>query len=254
VIKLVTISVVSHGQIDLIVKLFDDIATYLSLDQLEVILTLNLPETLPFLESDYAFLKMIIRNQNPKGFGANHNQAFSHATGGFFCILNPDIRFNTDPFPVLLASLNDLTVGVVAPLIFSADEQLEDSARKFPTPFKIVCKALGGCKGHDYVITEHAIQPDWIGGMFMLLPSKIFAQLAGFDEHYFLYYEDVDLCARLRLLGYEVVLNPQAKVFHYAQRTSHANFKYFRWHLRSMLRFFVSSVFLRVQFKKWLVV
>ena len=249
-IKLVTISVVSHGQIDLIVKLFDDIATYLSLDQLEVILTLNLPETLPFLESDYAFLKMIIRNQNPKGFGANHNQAFSHATGGFFCILNPDIRFNTDPFPVLLVSLNDLTVGVVAPLIFSADEQLEDSARKFPTPFKIVCKALGGCKGHDYVITEHAIQPDWIGGMFMLLPSKIFAQLAGFDEHYFLYYEDVDLCARLRLLGYEIVLNPQAQVFHYAQRTSHANFKYFRWHLRSMLRFFVSSVYWRVQFKK----
>jgi GT2 family glycosyltransferase len=254
VTKLVTISVVSHGQIDLIVNLFDDIATYLALNQLEVILTINLPETVPFLESDYAFLKMIIRNQNPKGFGANHNQAFSHAKGDFFCILNPDIRFNTDPFPVLLASLNDLTVGVVAPLIFSADEQLEDSARKFPTPFKIVCKALGGCKGHDYVITEHAIQPDWIGGMFMLLPSKIFAQLAGFDEHYFLYYEDVDLCARLRLLGYEVVLNPQAKVFHYAQRTSHANFKYFRWHLRSMLRFFVSSVFLRVQFKKWLVV
>ena len=65
--KLVTISVVSHGQIDLIVKLFDDIATYLSLDQLEVILTLNLPETVPFLESDYAFLKMIIRNKNSKG-------------------------------------------------------------------------------------------------------------------------------------------------------------------------------------------
>ena len=83
--KLVTISVVSHGQIDLIVNLFDDIATYLSLDQIEVILTLNLPEVLPFVESDYAFLKMIVRNQNPKGFGANHNQAFTHATGVFFC-------------------------------------------------------------------------------------------------------------------------------------------------------------------------
>lgn len=250
--KLVTISVVSHGQIDLIVKLFDDIAKYLSLDQLEIILTLNLPETVPFLESDYAFLKKVIRNQNPLGFGANHNQAFSHATGDFLCVLNPDIRFNADPFPILLTSLNDPVIGVVAPQIFSADNQLEDSARKFPTPFKIVCKALGGCKGYDYLITEAPIQPDWIGGMFMLLPSKIFTQVAGFDERYFLYYEDVDLCARLRLLGYEIVLNPQAKIFHYAQRTSHANFKYFRWHLRSMLRFFVSSVFWRVQFKKGL--
>jgi len=252
VTKLVTISVVSHGQIDLIVKLFDDIAKYLSLDQLEIILTLNLPETVPFLESDYAFLKKVIRNQNPLGFGANHNQAFSHATGDFLCVLNPDIRFNADPFPILLTSLNDPVIGVVAPQIFSADNQLEDSARKFPTPFKIVCKALGGCKGYDYLITEAPIQPDWIGGMFMLLPSKIFTQVAGFDERYFLYYEDVDLCARLRLLGYEIVLNPQAKIFHYAQRTSHANFKYFRWHLRSMLRFFVSSVFWRVQFKKGL--
>ena len=248
--KWVTISVVSHGQFDLIVKLFDDIARYLSLDQLEVILTLNLPETVPFLETDYAFLKMIIRNQNPKGFGANHNQAFTHATGSFFCVLNPDIRFTADPFPALLASLNDPAIGIVAPLIFSADEQLEDSARKFPTPYKIVCKALGGFKGHDYVITEHAIQPDWLGGMFMLLPSKIFTQLAGFDERYFLYYEDVDLCARLTLLGYEVLLNPQVKVFHHAQRASHGNFKYFCWHLQSMLRFFVSSVFWRVQLKK----
>ena len=251
--KLVTISVVSHGQIDLIVKLFDDIATYLSLDQLEVILTLNLPETLPFLESDYSFLKMIISNQKPLGFGANHNQAFSYATGGFFCVLNPDIGFNADPFPSLLASLKDPAVGLVAPLIFSADNKLEVSARQFPTPIKIVCKALGGSKGHDYLITEHAIQPDWVGGMFMLLPSKIFTQLAGFDEHYFLYYEDVDLCARLRLLGYEIVLNPQAKVFHYAQRTSHGNFKYFLWHLRSMLRFFFSCVFWRVQFKKMVI-
>ena len=250
--KLVTISVVSHGQIDLIVKLFDDISRYLSLDQIEVILTLNLPETLPFIESDYAFLKMIISNKNPLGFGANHNQAYSHATGAYFCVLNPDIRFNADPFPALLASLKDQTMGVVAPLILSAEDKIEDSARQFPTPFKIACKALGCYKDHDYVITEQLIQSDWVGGMFMLFPNKVFTQLAGFDERYFLYYEDVDLCARLRLLGYDVVLNPKAKVFHYAQRASHVNFKYFRWHLLSMLRFFVSSVFWRVQFKKGL--
>ena len=250
--KLVTISVVSHGQIDLIVKLFDDIAKYLSLDQLEVILTLNLPETLPFLESDYSFLKMIISNQKPLGFGANHNQAFFHATGAFFCVLNPDIRFNTDPFAVLLASLKDHAIGVVAPLIFSEDDKIEDSARKFPTPFKIACKALGRCKAGDYVITEQAIQPDWVGGMFMLFPVRIFEQLAGFDERYFLYYEDVDLCARLGLLGYKIILCPQVKVFHYAQRSSHANFNYFRWHLNSMMRFFLSPVYWRVLFRKWL--
>jgi len=184
--KLVTISVVSHGQIELIVNLFDDIAKNLSLDLIEVILTINLPEKLPFLESDYTFLKKIIRNENPKGFGANHNQAFSYVTGVFFCVLNPDILFNSDPFPTLLASLKDNTIGVVAPLIFSENVTVEDSARKFPTPFKIACKALECRKASDYVTTEQAIQPDWVGGMFMLFPRKIFEQLAGFDERYFL--------------------------------------------------------------------
>ena len=64
----------------------------------------------------------------------------------FFFVLNPDIRFNADPFPILLASLNDPAIAVVAPQIFGSDNLLEESARKFPTPYKIVCKALGVCR------------------------------------------------------------------------------------------------------------
>ena len=80
----------------------------------------------------------------------------------------------------------------------------------------------------------------------MLFPSGIFERLGGFDERYFLYYEDVDICGRLRLQGHEVVLCPQAKVTHHAQRTSHRSVRYLRWHLTSMLRFFFSSVYRRL--------
>jgi GT2 family glycosyltransferase len=61
------------------------------------------------------------------------------------------------------------------------------------------------------------------------------------------YYEDVDICARLRLLGYEVVVCPQAQVYHHAQRSSHHNFRYFRWHLKGMTRFFFSPVYRRLR-------
>ena len=248
----VSISVVSHKQADLVSQLLSDIESYCSSDEIELILTLNVEEELPFTPDNFSFPIKMIHNKTRQGFGENHNQAFKHASGSYYCVLNPDIRFNTNPFAILITELNNDCIGVVAPLVLSPDNLIEDSAREFPTPFTILNKALGGHKGSDYIIKEQAIYPDWIGGMFMLFPKQIFAQLNGFDERYFLYYEDVNLCARLRLLNYEIMLCPTAKIFHYAQRTSHANLKYFRWHLSSMTRYFLSSAFLRILYKKWL--
>ncbi len=249
---LITVSVVSHHQIRLVQSLFADMRQYCFRVSIEVILTLNVDEPLSFDTSEFEFSIKVIRNASQIGFSANHNQAFTHATGQYFCVLNPDIRFRSDPFPSLLECLKNPLIGVAAPVVLGEGGEIEDSARHFPTPLKIICKALGRCKGSDYVIGDQTIYPDWAGGMFMLFPRSIFEILAGFDQRYFLYYEDVDLCARLRLLGYEVALCPAAKVIHLAHRSSHRNLKFFRWHLTSMLRFFCSPVFWRMQCRKWL--
>ena len=247
----ISISIVSHVQAHLVTILLDDIDKKCRNNLLEVILTLNLEEALPFVENDFSFPINVIRNTTPLGFAANHNQAFTRSTGQFFCVLNPDVRLNENPFPALLSSLQDSTVGVVAPLVVSNSGHIEDSARVFPTPFKIICKAFGGCKGSDYLIKSEPIYPDWVGGMFMLFPREVFEKLNGFNERFFLYYEDVDLCARLRLQGYQVVLCPNAKVIHEAQRSSHKSLKYLSWHIASMLRFFCSSVFFKIIWKKF---
>jgi GT2 family glycosyltransferase len=248
----VSISVVSHTQIGLVENLLHDIAQHCQTSSLELILTLNQDEALPFSVDSFPFPINVIRNSVPQGFATNHNQAFRDATGQFFCVMNPDIRLDENPFPALLDCLQDSSVGVVAPVVLAENGEMEDSARRFPTPLKILCKAFGGCKGSDYVVNDEPIFPDWVGGMFMLFPRGIFEQLDGFDPRYFLYYEDVDLCARLRLLGYKVVACPKSKVIHYAQRSSHSSLRYLRWHLISMMRFFLSTVFLRVQCRKWI--
>lgn len=248
----ISISVVSHGQAGLIAKLLLDIDQHCKKSALELILTLNLDEILPFAVDGFSFPIKVIRNATPMGFAANHNQAFAYATGQFFCVLNPDVGFSSDPFPPLLECLKDISVGVAAPVVLGEGGEIEDSARHFPTPLKIICKAFGKCKGSDYAIGDVPVHPDWAGGMFLLFPRAVFEKLAGFDQRYFLYYEDVDICARLRLLEYEVVLCPQSSVIHHAQRSSHRSFRYFRWHLTSMMRFFFSPVFWRVQCRKWL--
>ncbi len=247
----VSISVVSHGQILLITDLLQDISDSCVSSDVEVILTLNLPEALPFDLDAFSFPIHIIGNKQPLGFGANHNQAFRQAKGKFFCVVNPDIRFSRDPFLNLISCLKNSQLGVVAPVVLNAHGVIEDSARTFPTPLRILCKAFGKCKGTDYEIHNAEITPDWVGGMFMLFRSVVFQKLGGFNERYFLYYEDVDLCARLRLAGYEVMLTPKAQVVHHAQRSSHRNFKYLRWHITSMLRFFLSAACWRLQYRKW---
>lgn len=247
-----SVSIVSHCQIQLVLSLLDDLREHCSGMSMEVILTVNIEEALQFDTNNYGFPILIIRNPVPKGFGENHNAAFTLAKGQFFCVLNPDIRLNNNPFEKLLASLEDQSVGVVAPLVLGESGEIEDSARHFPTPFRILCKFFGGCKGGDYVIGEETVHPDWVGGMFMLFSRDTFKRLGGFDQRYFLYYEDVDICARLRSLDYEVVLCPAARVIHHAHRSSHRNLRYLRWHLRSMLRFFISPVYWQLQRRKWL--
>jgi GT2 family glycosyltransferase len=248
----VSISIVIHMQAAMAQALLEDLDRLCHANTLEVILTLNLPESLGFGLGDYRFALVLQNNTAPKGFSANHNQAYALARGDYFCVMNPDIRLHADPFPALIACLSDPAVGVAAPLVLNPDGAVEDSARRFPTPFKIACKALGGCTGNDYPIADQPLQPDWVGGMFLLFRRAVFGQLHGFDQRYFLYYEDVDICARLRLLGYQIRLSPQARVVHHAQRSSHRNLRYLRWHLRSMLRFFTSASFLGLWRKGWL--
>lgn len=233
----VSVSIVSHGQAALVEVLLQDLRAHCT-TPLEVILTLNIPEVLPFDVTQFGFPVQLIRNKSAKGFAANHNAAFKLARGDYFCVLNPDIHLQQDPFPGLLAHLSNSKIGVVAPLVLNPFGGLEDSARRFPTPASIVGKALFRRNTADYTVDEAEVNPDWVAGMFMTFRSDIFRSIGGFDEAYFLYYEDVDLCWRLRRQGYDIALLPAVRVVHAARRASHRDLRYLRWHAVSMLRFF----------------
>ena len=237
---LISVSIVSHGHAVLVAQLFDDLREHKPAG-IEIILTLNLEEALPFDSDSFPFSVKTIRNASPRGFAANHNAAFKLANGEFFCVLNPDIRVTADPFLALVTELRDPVVGAVAPLILDADGSIEDSARPFPTLSSLVCKALGAEPKRYYEIGDESISPDWVGGMFMLLRKDAFAAVDGFDARYHLYYEDVDLCARLRLAGYDIRLVPSASAVHLARRQSRRDLRYSLWHLSSMIRYILSG-------------
>ncbi len=243
---LISVSIVSHGHAELAARLFDDLRVHKP-KGIEVILTLNIEEALPFDPDSFPFSVKTVRNASPRGFATNHNAAFKLAGGNFFCVLNPDIRVTADPFLALVRELRNPTVGAVAPLILDADGAIEDSARPFPTLSSLVSKAFGAEPKRYYEIGEKSISPDWVGGMFMLLRRDAFAAVGGFDARYHLYYEDVDLCARLRIAGYDIRLVPSSSAVHLARRQSRRDIRYLLWHLRSMTRYILSRTRRKVE-------
>jgi GT2 family glycosyltransferase len=235
---MLNVSIVSHGHGAMVADLLHDLDAYVRVP-LRVFLTFNLPEEDALEASSLRYPLRVIRNARPRGFGANHNAAFRLAGGGAFCVLNPDVRLMADPFPALLAELGDARAGVVAPRIVNPQGQTESSARRFPTPLSILRKGLFGA-ALEYDIGKEALPVDWVSGTFMLFPAGPFGEVGGFDERYHLYYEDVDLCARLRREGYAVRLVPAVQAVHAARRDSHRKLAYLRWHVASMLRYFAT--------------
>ena len=206
-------------------------------DVSQVIVTLNIPEEMA-LPGDGRVSKL--ENQLPKGFAANHNAAFSVCTQTFFCPLNPDIELKGNPFSVLMGSLADTGVGMVAPRVNTPVGQYEDSWRHFPTLSSLISKSFGWNDGRYVLPSEgQPFSPEWVAGMFMLFRSEVFRALGGFDEGFFLYYEDVDICVRLWKAGYRIVAVPAVAIIHDARRDSHRKWRHLCWHLSSMFRYFV---------------
>lgn len=82
----ISISVVSNAQIQLIECMLNYINQHCRASLIELILTLNLDEILPFAADSFAFPIKVIRNPIPMGFATNHNHAFTYAAGRFFCV------------------------------------------------------------------------------------------------------------------------------------------------------------------------
>jgi N-acetylglucosaminyl-diphospho-decaprenol L-rhamnosyltransferase len=238
---LVSISVVSHGQGVLVAELLGDLARAGCDVSTEILLTLNLPEDESFLGPASDLPLRLIRNAEPKGFGANHNAAFRQARGRYFLVLNPDIRLQSLQLASMLDTLGRKDAAVCAPAVYSPDGSPEDNVRFFPTFGRLVRKAIRGRREADYTWNDQPLEVDWAAGMFMLFRHESFAAVNGFDERYFMYYEDADICGRLRLAGWSVWLDPGVAVVHAARRQSHRSFRYLRWHAMSMIRFLLTT-------------
>lgn len=241
------VSIVSHGHGAQIQALLQLLAQTSALSVQRVWITCNCPEMAPCTAS-WPFDVRWLHNLAPQGFGANHNQAFRHEQGvsepaEFFAVLNPDLTWTEDPFPSLLAVAAQGRAGCAYPRQVTPQGLRQDHQRPLPTPLALLRRYL----------VPHACKPvriDWVNGAFLLFPSSVFREVGGFDENFYMYCEDVDICLRLRLQDYQLIEAEQATVVHEAQRNSHRQWRHGLWHLVSLWRLWHSTPYRQYKLKQ----
>jgi GT2 family glycosyltransferase len=219
-------------------------------------LTLNLPE--PALEAvvasrSWAFKAMILRNPRPLGFGANHNQAFgqSQAGGGdgWFLVMNPDIFWPEDAsgfwHSLVKYGAWPAAVGLVCPEQVDAAGRRQDFARKLITPWGLAWRVARIILGRrPSGVADSVEEADWVNGACVAFRAKAFTQVQGFDERYFMYCEDCDICLRLQMAGWRMAAS-HIPVVHEARRKTRQNGTHLVWHLSSISLFWRGAVFWR---------
>ncbi len=236
----IALSVVSHGHGPQVMRLLDGLAVLAYKEVREVVLTLNIPETALLRDirsREWPFELKIIQNERARGFGSNHNAAFHECSLSRFCVMNPDVTILENPFPSLLAGLAMPGAGCAFPVQTDEVGGVQLSARVVPTPSALLRRYFPGL-GLMPARRNDAVH--WVSGACMLFDSTAYRALGGFDERFFMYCEDVDICLRLQLLGYGIVAT-NAKVVHVASQASHRDARHLRWHIQSLLRLWRSD-------------
>lgn len=180
------------------------------------------------------------------GFAQAHNLVLSliKEQSEAHLVLNPDTVYNTKVLGSLLEELNkNEALGLIAPKVVSPSGALQYTCRKNPTLFELACRTLGifkkltEAKEYRNRDLSKAFYPEFIYGCFMLFKTADFIRIGGFDERYFLYMEDADICRTLLKNNRKILFFPQERITHIHRRGSSKSIKLAFFHIISAIKY-----------------
>ena len=182
------------------------------------------------------------------GFGKAHNTITSKIVGvsDYHLVLNPDVSFNPKTISSLISQLKkDHNLSMIAPKVLFPNKKHQYTARKYPAFFDLIIRRLNCFKKriykheYRYLNLSESLYVDYLTGCFQLYNTSDFIKIGGFDERYFLYMEDVDICKKIDLIGKKKLYYPKVTITHVLKQGSSKSFKLFFYHLSSAIKYFV---------------
>ncbi|HVH06921.1 MAG TPA: glycosyltransferase family 2 protein [Myxococcota bacterium] len=165
----------------------------------------------------------VLRSEQNGGFGAGNNLGVRAAPADWYLLLNSDARLAPGALGALLAEgARDPGLGLLGPRIVGPDGEPHTSCFRYPSPLSQLIDAAGsgpvtkGLARWNVPLPPDAtpVDPDWISFACVLVRAAAWAAAGGFDEGYFLYYEDVDFCRAARRAGWRIGFVPEARAVH----------------------------------------
>tara|TARA_Y100001978_G_C23702861_1_gene442413 strand:- start:10190 stop:11008 length:819 start_codon:yes stop_codon:yes gene_type:complete len=191
------------------------------------------------------------------GFGAGHNRNIfelnSIHSNSIIIILNPDIKFRASELINIVeySFKNFQNVSCLSPLIYNSKNKIQYTAKKNPTfmsliigrisffqKFKLLNKYLSFNQNKEFNYKLDIFSSTYLSGCFLILPSWSFLKLSGFDENFFLHFEDADLVRRCSFIG-KTLHYPKSSVFHKWERGSHKSFIQTLYLLKSYIYYLI---------------
>ncbi len=190
----------------------------------------------------------VIRTDKNIGFGAGHNFIMDRLNSKYHVIINPDIIVKDDVISKMAEYLDgNSDIGLLSPEIRFPDGRLQILGKKNPSLPYLVSSRLRGSGEPSAKLREYAMldadltKPFDIEnatGCFMFIRTDLFKEIGGFDNRYFMYFEDCDLTREVNRRS-RAVYYPDATVYHEWGRESKKNFKLKLIQINSMLNYFV---------------
>jgi len=191
----------------------------------------------------------LVENKKNQGFAYANNQGTKAATGNYVLLLNPDTEVLPDALNVLYAFMNNhKDAAIAAPMLVDENRKRQASCRKFPGIWQEIVKAvgfpkytpdhalLGYCDIRDWGKTQEVDQPQ---GACLMIRREVLSDGRVFDEDFYMYYEEVDLCYRVRKNGWRIYFVPAARVVHFSGKSFSQNMPRMIFHIyRSKFLFF----------------
>lgn len=247
-----SIIIVSWNVYDYLAGCIDSILKNWSSLEYEIIIIDNASNdgTADLIKRNYPGL-ILIKNEINQGFAYANNQGIRQARGRYLFFLNPDTIIESNAIEKMLAFLEqNKDVGAVGPRLLNEDLTIQHSVRTFPT-FRdalyrhTILRYFGLFKNHyekwrmkDFK-SDCLTDVDQLMGAAILAEKELVRKVGGFDERFFMYYEEVDLCYRIKKKGYRIVFFPDASIIHFGGKSSEQiPFRKKFIAIRSLLRFF----------------
>ena len=196
-------------------------------------------------------LEYIHTNKN-LGFGSGHNLVLDKIkkNSDYHLVLNPDASFDSKILEELVQQLeNNKELALVAPKVLFPNGEVQNSCRRYPKLSEMFFRRFPILRKTSKSIVNKGIYADvnlnepffseYLTGCFHLYRTQDFIKIGGFDERYFLYMEDVDICKKIDQLGKKKMYYPKVHIEHVLKQRSAKDIKFFFRHTLSMIKYFM---------------